>query len=297
MYAVLALLKTVLLAAAIHATAAHATAAHATAQAAAAQPAPDAPDAPVPPVPPGPASPEATVPVEVGPVEAALGEHDVAVELRGSPESMARQHAVAVASELSFVGTLEEMEVLADEGEMVPIYGGPHYEVMDWVFPYGIPEVRTFVERLAYEYREACGETLVVTSLTRPFSEQPGNAHQLSVHPAGMAVDLRVPQTPDCRAFLDTRLVEKEEAGLLDATHERSPPHFHVAVFPEPYAQWAATQPPLPDVAPEREPGPAPVPDDGGGVAVWLVVALVLLAAGGAAAWWLVRGSRRGPSR
>jgi hypothetical protein len=245
-------------------------------------------------VPPGPASPETTGPVEMGAVEMALAEHDVAVELRGSPESMARQHAVAVASELSFVGTLEEMELLTEAGELVPIYGGRHYEVMDWVFPYGIPEVRTFVERLAYEYREACGETMVVTSLTRPFSEQPRNAHQLSVHPAGMAVDLRIPETPACRGFLDERLVEMEAAGLVDATHERSPPHFHVAVFPEPYARWAATEPPLPDVDQEPERAPTPLPDEIGGVAAWLVVALVLLlAAAGAAAWRLVRGSRR----
>jgi hypothetical protein len=250
------------------------------------------------PEPPGPASLETTGPVEMGPVEAALAEHDVAAELRGSPESMARQHAVAVASDLSFVGTLEEMELLAEAGELVPIYGGRHYEVMDWVFPYGIPEVRTFVERLAFEYREACGETLVVTSLTRPFSEQPRNAHQLSVHPAGMAVDFRVPQTPECRGFMDTRLMEKEEAGLLDVTHERSPPHFHVAVFPEPYAQWAATQPPLPDEGPAPGRAPAPLPDEISGTATWLVVALVLLlAATVAAAWWYGRGLGRGRGR
>jgi hypothetical protein len=276
---VIALLNTVLLAAAVQA-------------------APEPPGPAAPPAPPGPASPETTGPVEMGAVEAALAEHDVAVELRGSPESMARQHAVAVAAELSFVGTLEEMELLAAAGELVPIYGGRHYEVMDWVFPYGIPAVRRFVERLAFEYREACGETLVVTSLTRPFSEQPRNAHQLSVHPAGMAVDLRVPETPECRGFLDVRLVEKEAAGLLDATHERSPPHFHVAVFPEPYAQWEATQPPLPEPAPEPDRAPAPVPDDTGGLATWLVVALLLLlAATGAAAWWFVRGLGRGRGR
>jgi hypothetical protein len=172
----------------------------------------------------------------------------------GRPESMARQHAVAVASELSFVGTPEEMELLAEEGALVPINGGRHYEVMDWVFPYGLPETRGFVERLAAEYRAACGEAMVVTSLTRPFSEQPGNAHQLSVHPSGMAVDLRIPSTPECRAFLDARLIEMEEAGLLDATHERSPPHFHVAIFPEPYARWAALQPPLEGAGPRPRP-------------------------------------------
>jgi hypothetical protein len=245
--------------------------------------------------PPGPASPETTGPVEVGPVATTLAEHDVVVELRGTPESMARQHAVAVASELTFLGTLEEMELLAEAGELVPIYGGPHYEVMDWVFPYGIPEVRTFVERLAFEYRQACGETMVVTSLTRPFSEQLPNSHQLSVHPAGMAVDLRIPQTPACRAFLDTRLLEKEAAGLLDVTHERSPPHYHVAVFPEPYVWWASTQPPLPGVGPEQEltPAPAPVPEEPRRGVLWMAVALMLLAGVWVAAGWLYSRSRR----
>lgn len=241
-----------------------------------------------------PAEPETAGSAEVGPLGAVLAEHDVDVELRGSPESMARQHAVAVASELSFVGTLEEMELLAEEGALVPIEGGTHYEVMEWVFPYGIPEVRTFVERLAAQYREACGEALVVTSLTRPFSEQPPNAHQLSVHPAGMAVDFRVPETPACRAFLDARLLEKEAAGLVDSTHERSPPHFHVAVFPEPYAQWAALQPPLEGVGPESE--PTLIPHDPGGLFTWVVGALVLLAVGLVVlvVGWFYRRSRVG---
>lgn len=37
------------------------------------------------------------------------------------------------------------------------IEGGRHYEVMDWVFPYGVPPVEAFVERVAYEYRETRG--------------------------------------------------------------------------------------------------------------------------------------------
>jgi len=244
----------------------------------------------------GPADPETTGSVELGPVGVALEEHDVAVELRGSPESMARQHAVAVASELSFLGTLEEMELLAEEGALVSIDGGPHYEVMDWVFPFGLPEVRTFVERVAAQYRDACGEEMVVTSLTRPYSEQLPNSHQLSVHPAGMAVDLRIPRTPACREFLETRLLEKEAAGLLDITRERAPPHYHVAVFPTPYIQWAALQPPLEGVGPEPEAEPEseplPLSDDPVGVVLWLVVALLLGAAGLVLAWFY-RGSRR----
>ena len=38
---------------------------------------------------------------------------------------------------------------------------------------YARPEVVLFLERLGKQYREACGEPLVVTSLTRPKSSQP----------------------------------------------------------------------------------------------------------------------------
>jgi hypothetical protein len=238
------------------------------------------------------AGPDGTGPAEVGAVGAVLAEHDVEVELRGSPESMARQHAIAVASELTFVGTLEEMQLLAEEGGLVPIAGGRHYEVMDWVFPYGIPQTRTFVERLAAEYRAACGEALVVTSLTRPFSEQLPNSHQLSVHPAGMAVDLRIPQNPECREFLETRLLAKEAAGLLDITQERAPPHYHVAVFPEPYARWAASQPPIAGAEPAPAPTLAPLQDDPSGVVLPVALALLVLAAAGMAAAWFGRRSR-----
>jgi hypothetical protein len=48
-----------------------------------------------------------------------------------------------------------------------------------------------------------------------------------------MAVDLRVSQRPRCVDWLAAELLELERAGLLDATREYHPPHFHVAVFPE----------------------------------------------------------------
>jgi hypothetical protein len=164
---------------------------------------------------------------------------EVPVELRGSPESMIRQHAVAVEAGYHFVETLEEMRALADRGFLVSIDGGDDYDVETWVFPYGLPEVRTFVEWFAGEYRRACGERLVVTSLTRPFSEQPPNAHELSVHPAGMAVDLRISQVQPCRQFLENTLLELEAEGVLDITRERAPPHYHVAIFPAAFMDHA----------------------------------------------------------
>ncbi|MDQ3606139.1 MAG: hypothetical protein M3418_08165, partial [Gemmatimonadota bacterium] len=68
-----------------------------------------------------------------------------------------------------------------------------------------------------------------------PRSAQPGNSHRLSVHPTGMAVDLRISNSAACRAWLESVLLSLESKGLLDVTREQRPPHYHIAVFPEPY--------------------------------------------------------------
>jgi LysM repeat protein len=107
--------------------------------------------------------------------------------------------------------------------------------------PVARPAVRVFVERLAAQYRAACGEKLVVTSLTRPVLEQPRNASDLSVHPAGMAVDLRVSRDRGCVRWLEKTLLSLEKQGVLDVTRERRPPHYHVALFPDPYTRYVAT--------------------------------------------------------
>jgi hypothetical protein len=113
------------------------------------------------------------------------------------------------------------------------------------------------------------GEKLIVTSLVRPTDLQPRNAHKLSVHPAGMAVDFRVPSTASERSWLEKALLGLENAGVLDVTREHTPPHYHVAVFPAEYVAYAdahekeitATKPldistieviPVPAAAPER---------------------------------------------
>ncbi len=105
-------------------------------------------------------------------------------------------------------------------------------------FPYVRAETRTFVERLAGQYRRACGERMVVTSASRPQSMRLINGSDRSVHPTGIAVDLRKSNDRRCRDWLRETLVELERAGLIEATEEFRPPHFHVAVFPSPYARY-----------------------------------------------------------
>ena len=105
-------------------------------------------------------------------------------------------------------------------------------------YPYARPEVRLFLERLASQYRRACGERLVVTSLTRPVSEQPRNASDRSVHPTGMAVDLRRSWSRRCRSWLEQVLLDLEGGRILEATQERRPSHYHIALFPRVYTDY-----------------------------------------------------------
>lgn len=156
--------------------------------------------------------------------------------LRGSPESMKRQHKVAVAKNLTFVTNADEVTDLVEQGELVVLAGNDHYTVLESVsHPYARPELRLFIERLAEQYHEANGEKLVVTSLTRATEDQPWNAHPLSVHPAGLAVDLRISQKAKSRQWLESVLLKLERTGVLDATREKRPPHYHIALFPPAY--------------------------------------------------------------
>jgi hypothetical protein len=162
-----------------------------------------------------------------------------AADLRGSPASMVRQHAVAKQAELPFVRTPAQLQKQVAQGTLVRVPGNEDYAVIA-SNPYALPEVKLLIERLSKQYRAATGEKLVVTSLTRPASAQPANAHKLSVHPAGMAIDLRVPADPSARRWLESTLLALEGKGVLDATRERRPPHYHLAVFPAAYAQYVA---------------------------------------------------------
>ena len=190
------------------------------------------------------------------------------VSMRGSPASMQRQYEVAVAEDFTFAETPAAVTDLVKKDRLVRLPGNADYTLARVSHPYARREVRTFVENLSGEYRRACGEQLVVTSLTRPKANQPGNAHELSVHPAGMAVDFRVSRNSKCRDWFEKALLALERKDVLDATRERNPPHYHVAVYPDAYRAYAATLKPAerpsssptvlrPRAMPENESAPA----------------------------------------
>jgi len=161
--------------------------------------------------------------------------------LQGSPASLDRQNAQAKAHDFTFLQTPEQVRTFVQQGYLVPVRANRDFDLHDVSFPYARPEVRVFIERLAEQYRAACGEKLVVTSLTRPASNQPWNASARSVHPTGMALDLRRSGSVRCRQWLESTLLSLEARGVLEAIYERNPPHYHVAVYPQPYAQYLAS--------------------------------------------------------
>ena len=81
-----------------------------------------------------------------------------------------------------------------------------------------------------------------MTSATRPRSMRLRNSVPESVHPTGMAIDLRKPTRGSCLRWLRETLLAIEGEGAIDATEERRPPHFHVAVFPRQYSAYVAAR-------------------------------------------------------
>jgi hypothetical protein len=160
--------------------------------------------------------------------------------LRGSSASVERMYDEAVREQLSFYESSAGVRQAVAHGDLVPLTPSGDIELHSVAFPYVLPATKTFVERLSEEYARKCGEPLVVTSAVRPESRQPANSSTRSVHPTGMAVDLRRPET-SCLTWLRRTLLSLEGDGLIEATEEHRPAHFHVAVFGDAYMRFVAS--------------------------------------------------------
>ena len=168
----------------------------------------------------------------------ALPSPSTAQSLRGSKSSLDLQNRVARQHDFTYITTTSQVRWFVDNGYLVRVKSGDGYTLKRMSHPYARPEVALFISRLGRQYRSACGEKLVVTSLTRPTTRQPRNASPRSVHPTGMAMDLRRSTNRACRGWLEAVLLDLEGAGVLEATYERRPPHYHVALFPTQYANY-----------------------------------------------------------
>lgn len=181
-----------------------------------------------------------------------------AAGLGGSRNALRDAYDVARQSNFTFLRTASQVQEYVAKAELHEVRSNEHLLVSNVSFPYARGIVKLFIERLAEQYHRMTGERLVVTSLTRPTTLQPRNASPLSVHPAGMAVDLRIPRNAIQRSWLEETLLSLEAKGLLDVTRERRPPHYHVAVFPAAYAQYLGVVAPAALAALLTQGAPAP---------------------------------------
>ena len=163
-----------------------------------------------------------------------------AQSLRGSRTTVARVYERASDHGLHFYRTSGGVKSAAEKGRFVRLEGNADYRLNNVSHPYALATTRRFVERIAAQYRAGCGEQLVVTSAIRPLASQPRNSSDYSVHPTGIAVDLRKP-SGKCLTWLRKTLLALEDRGVIDGTEERSPPHFHVVVFSAPYEAYLAS--------------------------------------------------------
>ena len=156
-------------------------------------------------------------------------------ELHGSKESVQKMWDFATLHGLVFYQTPRDIDDAVASGKLVPLEGDASYELTRGVgFSYATREAKQFVIAFAPQYLAACGTPLVVTSAARPKSRQPRNSNPYSVHPTGIAVDLRRPPAGACQTWLRQALAELEDQGYIEATEERHPVHLHVAVLTEP---------------------------------------------------------------
>jgi hypothetical protein len=163
-----------------------------------------------------------------------------AQSLRGSSSSLDVQNRIAQEHDFTYLRSPDQVRRFVSAGYLIPVRANADFELHAVSFPFARPEVELFVRRLSRQYRSACGEKLVVTSLTRPLSRQPANASDRSVHPTGMAIDLRRSNRRDCREWVEGVLLSLERAGVLEATRERYPPHYHIALFPQQYERYVS---------------------------------------------------------
>ena len=165
-----------------------------------------------------------------------------AQSLRGSQASIDRMYHHARAEDLPFYETPAGVRKAVAAGRLVKLSPDATMTLHAVGYPYVRPSTRLFVDRLSGQYMVACGEPLVVTSAVRPARRQPANSAERSVHPTGMAVDLRKPHNSKCLRWLRSTLLELEGTNVIEATEEHSPAHFHVAVFPTQYTRYATAR-------------------------------------------------------
>lgn len=153
-----------------------------------------------------------------------------AQSLHGSKASVGLMYTTAHTHDLAFLQTRADVYEAAASGALVMLSITEDLTLDKAAYPFVLPNTKRFTDSLAAAYHAGCGERLEVTSGVRPIDEQPRNASPESVHPTGMAIDVHR-SSGKCLSWLRANLLMLEGRHVIEATEEKHPPHFHVAVL------------------------------------------------------------------
>ena len=146
-----------------------------------------------------------------------------------------QQRSFALSKGLPLASNEAEYRALIANGTFVRLESGPYLQVLAGR-PYVRAETAQFVQQMAQSYSGAgCGRMIVIGAgrLTTEIYE---NSSPFTVHPFGMAVDIRTNArfgiSTTCADWLRAYAKEKEAELLADGTHELDPEHLHLVVVP-----------------------------------------------------------------
>lgn len=151
----------------------------------------------------------------------------------GEVSSSEQQYGYATEQHVPFMTSEALYQSSIQDGRLV-LLAGPYLDVQA-KRPFVLPSTAAFVRRLSAEYYAAGCGLLVVTDAARLTSERPWGSSIHSVHPAGMAVDIRTRYIPiECADWLRAYVSQMEAEGKVDGTQEWKPEHLHLVVPLEP---------------------------------------------------------------
>jgi len=171
--------------------------------------------------------------------------------LRGSHESMLRQNEEINRLELPRIADEVELMELEARHDLVPIQEteGVHVAIRDASHRYSRPWTQTFLQDLGEAYYSEFHQPIQVNSAVRTVEQQrklrrhngnaaPEEGDTASSHLAGLTVDInKRGLTRKQHDFIQERLVQLREQGLIEVAEERRQPVFHVMVSDR-YTEW-----------------------------------------------------------
>ena len=175
---------------------------------------------------------------------------------RGSHEMLVTENEKLDAMELPRIEDDDQLELLEDSGDLVPIEESRSLKVAANLLPnrrYCRPWTRDFADDLADSFYAEFHKPIQINSAVRTADQQkklrrtnrnaaPQEGDTASTHLTGVTIDIsKRGLTRKQHQWIEQYFLPMRNAGVIDPIEERRQPVFHVVVF-EGYTDWKDSQ-------------------------------------------------------